>query len=71
MKNLEQFMNEATHVYEQLKDGKIDRATAKEMNTTLNIMIKAGTLNVIHSLARREVPERQLFSNSDIIEHKT
>ena len=72
MKNLNEFQQEAIRVYEGLRDGTIDRAVAKEMNASLNIVIKSGLLALMDAQARASMPSKQLFSNNNnnIIEHK-
>lgn len=70
MKNLLEFQQEAIQVYYDLKAGKIDRQKAKEMNASLNIVIKSGLLAIMEAQARSQMPTKQLFSNQNIIKHK-
>ena len=68
--NLNEFQMEAIAIYEGLKAGKIDRAVAKEMNASLNIVIKSGLLALMDAQARAEMPTTQILSSRGIIEHK-
>jgi hypothetical protein len=70
MKNLLEFQQEAIQVYYDLKNGKIDRQKAKEMNASLNIVIKSGLLAIMEAQARSQMPTKQLFSDKKVIDHK-
>ena len=70
MNNLNEFQQEAIKVYEGLRDGKIDRAVAKEMNASLNLVIKSGLLALMDAQARAQMPSDQLFNAKNVIEHQ-
>lgn len=70
MNKLKEFQEEAMQVYYDLKFGKIDRQKAKEMNASLNIVIKSGLLAIMEAQARSQMPTKQLFSNNNVLEHK-